>query len=153
MHEPEQIDGIARQACTSCDFVRYDNPTPVVAAIVERGEDVVLVRSIGWPESWHGLVTGFLECDETPEQGVLREVEEELGLPATLVSFVGHYTFSQMNQLIIAYHVTVDAASPITLDTRELEDYKLVPITKLKPWPMGTGAAVKDWLQGLHTHS
>jgi NAD+ diphosphatase len=148
----EQPDGTSRHACTACDFVQYDNPTPVVAAIVERGDEVVLVRNVGWPETWYGLVTGFLERGESPEEGILREVREELGLEATLESFVGLYTFTQMNQLIIAYHVKVADRAPITPDPVEIADYKLVPIHKLKPWPMGTGEAVKAWLATRHTH-
>ena len=145
--EHEQVERIA---CTQCDFIHYDNPTPVIAAIVERGEEVVLVRSIGWPEEWFGLVTGFLERGEHPEQGIVREVAEELGLTpqdVTLGEFVGLFTFERMNQLIIAYHVVIPADHEIVLDTRELEAFKLVPIHKLRPWPFGTGEAVKRWLE------
>jgi hypothetical protein len=53
-----------------------------------------------------------------------------------------------MNQLIIAYHVC--AGGVIHLG-EELRSYKLVPRRALKPWPFGTGLAVRDWLaaQGL----
>ncbi len=49
-----------------------------------------------------------------------------------------------MNQLIIAYEV--NAEGNIELG-EELEEYKLVPVEKLRPWPFGTGLAVKDWLE------
>jgi NADH pyrophosphatase NudC (nudix superfamily) len=78
-----------RLACPACGWILYDNPVPVVAAIVEHEGDVVLVRQRGWPESWWGLVTGFLERGETPEQGVLRELDEELGLAGEVASLVG----------------------------------------------------------------
>src|SRR5262245_5236726 len=97
------IDGCVRLACSSrCGYVFYGNPTPVVAAIVERDGAVVLVRNKGWPESWFGLVTGFLERGETPEQGVLREVKEELGLAGDVGELVGVYAFIERNQIIIA---------------------------------------------------
>ena len=32
----------------------------------------------------------------------------------------------------------------------ELADYKRVPPEKLRPWPMGTGQAVTDWLAARH---
>ena len=141
----EDIEGTTRQRCTAadCEFIHYDNPTPVVAAIVEYGDDVILARNVGWPDDWFGLVTGFLEKGETPEAGLLREIREELEVEADIVEFVGHYPFEKMNQLIIAYHVTIDdepTAGP------ELAAIKRVPIDKLKPWPMGTGHAVRDWL-------
>jgi len=29
---------------------------------------------------------------------------------------------------------------------KELADLKIIPPDRLKPWPFGTGPAVKDWL-------
>ncbi len=135
--------GIARVACPECEFVHYDNPTPVVAAIVQMGNDIILVRNVGWPETWFGLVTGFLEKDETPAEGILREVDEELGLKGEVTRLVGVYPFTQMNQVIIAYHVVAEGTIELG---DELEAFKPVPVDKLKPWPFGTGAAVRDWL-------
>jgi NADH pyrophosphatase NudC (nudix superfamily) len=140
----ETADG-ARLACPDprCGFVFYDNPTPVVAAIVEHEGGVLLVAQHDWPETWFGLVTGFLERGETPEEGVLREVKEELGLRGEVASLVGVYAFQQRNELIVAYHVR--AEGEVTLG-EELRGFKRVPIEKLRPWDFGTGHAVRDWL-------
>ena len=136
-----------RLVCSSekCNYVHWNNPTPVVAAVVEYGEDVVLVQSIGWPPTWFGLVTGFLEAGEMPEEGVRREVEEETGLEVEEVNYIGMYPFYRMNQLLIAYHVK--ASGLVNIDTSELAAYKLVPITKVRPWSAGTGLALRDWLR------
>src|ERR1700742_2265333 len=50
-----------------CGRITYMSPIPVVAAIVERDGEIVLVRSHGWPESWNGLMPGFLDPNEEPE--------------------------------------------------------------------------------------
>ena len=65
-----------RRACPSpdCGYVFWDNPVPVVAGLVERDGLIVLARNHAWPEKMFGLVTGFLEREETPEEGVAREV-------------------------------------------------------------------------------
>ena len=139
---PQTVSGVERQVC-ACGWIHYDNPTPVVAAIVDYHGDVILVRNHGWPETWYGLVTGFLEKNETPEEGVLRELDEELGLTGEVMSLVGLYPFPQRNELIIAYHVRADGE--IRLGD-ELEAYKKIHTEKLKPWPFGTGHAVRDWL-------
>lgn len=136
-------DGAARLVCV-CGFVHWNNPTPVVAAIVERDGCVLLARNKAWPGEFYGLITGFLEANEHPEQGVLREVKEELGLDGEVAGFVGHYTFERMNQIILAYHVRA-AAGEVRLND-ELAAYKAVPIEKLRPWPYATGEAVRDWL-------
>jgi NAD+ diphosphatase len=140
-----ESEGRLRQACTGpdCDYVFYDNPVPVVAALVEHGETVLLVRNKGWPEKWYGLVSGFLEKGESPEEGVLREVKEEVGLRGEIVSLIGAYPFVEMNQVILAYHVR--AHGDIALGD-EIAGVKAVPPDKLRPWPLGTGHAVRDWL-------
>ncbi|MFQ5772363.1 MAG: NUDIX domain-containing protein [bacterium] len=145
-----EIEGKSRPACKSktCDFVFWDNPTPVVAALVERDGAVVLVRNKEWPEKIYGLVTGFLEKGETPDSGILREVKEELGLEGKIVDFIGYYSFYEMNQLILAFHVQVQG--DIVLG-EELVEMKIIPSEKLRPWPFGTGYAVRDWLEKRRT--
>jgi len=141
------VDGEARQVCgASCGFVHYDNPTPVVAAIVQLDDDVVLVRSRAWEAAWFGLVTGFLERDEAPDEAVVREVREELGLEVTAPVWIGNYAFAPMNQVILAYHVV--ARGEVVLGD-ELAAFKRVPIARLRPWAMGTGQAVADWLASV----
>jgi NADH pyrophosphatase NudC (nudix superfamily) len=137
------IDGHSRQKCPDCDFVHWDNPIPVVAAIVEHEGKVILTRNKGWPEKWLGILAGFLDKGETPEDGVLREVKEELGLEGEIVSFVGNYTFELRNQIIFAYHVRVEGE--ITLG-EELESIKALPPEEVRPWDIGTGPALRDWL-------
>lgn len=144
----EMRGGQDRRLCpdAGCGFVFWDNPAPVVAAIVEYGDEVVLVRNVGWPETWYGLVTGFLEAGETCEEAVLREVAEEVGLRARIGSFIGIYPFFRMNQLIMAWHVVAEQ-TPIRIDPVEIADYRRVPITEVQPWDAGTGHALRDWLR------
>ena len=144
--EKKIIDGVERKACPSadCDYVFWDNPTPIVAAIVEMEGAVILVRNQGWPEKWFGLVSGFLEKGETSEQGVVREIKEELDLVADEVTFLGLYPFFERNELILAYHVS---AHGDIVTNEEIAEYRVIPVEKLKPWPFGTGKAVSDWLE------
>ena len=135
--------GAKRLAC-ACGFVHWDNPVPVVAAIVEHERGVILARNKDWPEKMFGLITGFLEKDETPEAAVAREVKEELSLDALSTHFVGLYPFARRNELIIAYHVP--ATGTITLG-EELINYRRIAPEKLRPWDFGTGLALRDWLE------
>ena len=139
------LNSDAKPACTKagCNFVHHDNPVPVVAAILELPEGVVLVRNRGWPEKMFGLPTGFLEAREDPAEAVVREVKEELGLSATVVGLVGAYPFPMQNQVILAWHLRAEGE---VRRGEELEDHRVVPVEKLRPWPFATGLAVEDWL-------
>ena len=86
-----------------------------------------------------------MEAGESPEEGIAREVKEEIGLDCKVGPLLGVYEFIQMNQIIIAYDVFLSQGE-IKLDKEELVDFKLVSSSDPRPWPSGTGQAVKKWL-------
>lgn len=133
-----------RMACPTGHWTHWDNPLPVLAALVEIDGKVLLARNAAWPERRFALVTGFMERDETPEQGIARELKEETALQADSITLIGVYEFMRKNELIIAYHVT--ASGPIEL-SEELAEYRLIAPEKLRPWRAGTGYAVADWMR------
>lgn len=133
-----------RGACPACGWVHWDNPTPVVAALIEYEGRVLLARNAAWPEKMFALVTGFLERDEAPRAAVEREVREETNLETLDARLIGVYEFARMNQVIIAYHVVAGGAIRLG---EELVDYRLIEPAKLRPWPLGTGLAVADWMR------
>jgi len=137
--------GRTRRACPGegCGFVHWGNPLPVVAAVVELPGGVVLARAPGWPEKFFGLITGFLEAGESAEAGCLREVKEELSLDGRVESLLGVYDFALRNELIVAFHVVAQGEVRLS---EELEAFKVVPVEKLRPWPVATGLAVRDFL-------
>ncbi len=140
----------SRWRCTACSFVHWNNPTPVLAAVVEiaDGEDagkVLLARNAAWTGKFYALITGFMEAAESPQEGIAREVKEETNLDASSITMIGAYDFKRMNQVIIAYHVK--ASGEVKLSP-ELVDYRLFEPEDLKCWRAGTGYALADWLTG-----
>lgn len=136
--------GKLRLACPDGHWTHWDNPVPVVAALVEVEGRILLARNVAWPEKTFALITGFMERGETPEQGVARELKEETNLDATAIQLIGVYEFIRKNELIIAYHVK--AAGEIRL-SEELVEYRLIAPEKLRPWRVGTGYAMADWMR------
>jgi NADH pyrophosphatase NudC (nudix superfamily) len=138
----------ARLRCAACGFTHWNNPTPVLAAIVEcadREGRILLARNAAWTGRMFALITGFMEAGETPEAGIAREVREETALEVERTSLVGVWDFQRMNQLIVAYHVV--ARGEIRLSP-ELAEYKLFAPGDIVCWPGGTGLAVAQWLRG-----
>ena len=139
------LAGRDRQVCSAnCGHVEWNNPLPVVAALVEREGMLVLARNHAWAEGVFGLITGFLEAGESPEAAVMREVKEELDLDADAVELIGVYPFERKNEIILAFHV--QARGEISLN-EELAEFRLIAPEKLRPWDFGTGLAVRDWLE------
>ena len=133
-----------RLRCPACGWTHWNNPTPVLAAIVEYRGQVLLARNAAWPGKMFALITGFMEAGESPQEGIAREVKEETNLDVTQVNLVGAYEFLRMNQVIIAYPVV--AHGDVRLSP-ELVDYRLVDLPDLRCWPAGTGYALADWLR------
>lgn len=136
--------GKVRLACPDGHWTHWDNPLPVLAALVEVEGRILLARNAAWPEKMFALITGFMESGETPEQGVARELKEETNLDADEVALIGVYEFIRKNEVIIAYHVK--ASGEIRL-SEELVDYRLIVPEKLRPWQAGTGYAMADWMR------
>ena len=135
-----------RLRCPACAYTHWNNPTPVLAAVIEladRDGQLLLARNAAWPGKFFGLVTGFMEAGETPQEGVAREVAEETSLVVESLSIIGAYDFQRMNQVIIAYHAV--ARGDIVLSP-ELAEYRLFAPEAVRCWRAGTGYALADWL-------
>ena len=136
-----------RLRCPACGWTHWNNPTPVLAAIIEctdQGGQVLLARNAAWSGRMFALITGFMEAGETPEEGIAREVMEETSLQVEKLTLVGVYDFQRMNQVIVVYHAL--AHGEVRLSP-ELAEYKLYPLQDLRCWRAGTGYGLADWLR------
>lgn len=145
-----QIDDVERRVCASsaCGFVYWGNPVPVVAALVQVQDKILLARNVQWPSGQFSFIAGYLEHGETPQQAAVREVKEELGLDGQVSDFIGHFSFFQKNQLILAF--LVSATGTIKLGD-ELAETKLLSREEIKNHAFGdfeiSAALVREWLK------
>jgi ADP-ribose pyrophosphatase YjhB (NUDIX family) len=84
------VEGRDRLICEQCGFIFYQNPVPAVAVILQRDEQVLLVKRKFEPRqgTW-SLPAGFLELGETPEECAIREAKEETNLDVEVGSLYG----------------------------------------------------------------
>ena len=134
----------SRLRCPACGYTHWNNPTPVLAAVIEYQGKILLARNAAWPEKWFALITGFMEAGETPKGGIEREIAEETSLSTSTLKLIGVYDFQRMNQIIIAYHAVCTGEVQLS---SELLDYRLYAPHELKCWPAGTGYALADFLR------
>jgi NAD+ diphosphatase len=143
-----EIDSEQRLVCSndSCGYVFWNNPVPVVAALVELDGTYVIARNRAWPKGIFSVITGYLEQGEIPEDAVVREVSEELGLKGTITRFIGNYIFKEKNQVILCYEV---AASGTIKTNHELAEIKRVSPKELSDYDFRplyiTEKLIRDW--------
>lgn len=148
--EARDIDGLQRRACVSpgCRFVHWDNPVPVVAALVQYQGKIVLARNVQWPDGTFSLITGYLERNEAPETAVVREVKEELGLDSTVTGSIGNYSLNEKNQVILAYSLIASGDLKIG---GEIVEVRHLSREELRRWQFGrltlTAEIVERWLE------
>jgi 8-oxo-dGTP diphosphatase len=106
-------------------------PRVVVEAIcIEAGEVLLVKGSRGLTTGRWSLPGGFLRFGETPEEGVLREVREEVGTDAILLGPAGLQSklgsFSKLHWIMFFYRVALQGAPNPNPD--EISEARFVPI-------------------------
>jgi NAD+ diphosphatase len=79
----EDTGDVQRLRCPACSWTHWNNPTPVLAAIVQYNDQILLARNAAWTGKVFALITGFMEAADTPQGGIAREVKEETNLDCT----------------------------------------------------------------------
>ncbi len=76
--------------CTHCDFVYYFNPSAAVVAIIKNTDGDILVSTRAQEPAMDtlDLPGGFVDCAESSEQSVAREVMEECHLEVQNVKYL-----------------------------------------------------------------
>ncbi|MEK7730116.1 MAG: NUDIX hydrolase [candidate division KSB1 bacterium] len=78
--------------CMKCGFIHFNNPRGCVAAIMQRKNEILLVQRAQEPFKlcWD-FPGGFLEAGESPQEGLRREMREELQIAIEPFALFGVY--------------------------------------------------------------
>jgi 8-oxo-dGTP pyrophosphatase MutT (NUDIX family) len=106
-------------------------------AIIERDGKIFVARGIG--DSVWEFPGGRLNANESPVEGIAREIKEELGLTIfDIKPFRVEPSFhfkSNMPQVFIAYTCSAEDGE-LAIDSSEVEEWKWVTKEELKNLPM-----------------
>lgn len=88
-----EINNIKSKKCKDCGFIYYANPSSAsVALIVNNNDELLVVRRKHEPgKDMLDMPGGFIDMEETGEEGIAREVKEETGLDASEVTYLFSY--------------------------------------------------------------
>lgn len=136
--------------CADCGFVYYFNPSSATVALILNAKNELLVcrRAKEPAKGTLDLPGGFVDMNETGEEGVIREVKEETGLTVKEVS----YLFSLPNIYVYAgfpVH-TLDMFFLCKVDDTghfkamdDVSDSFFVPLSEINPEEFGLGSIKK----------
>jgi NAD+ diphosphatase len=118
-----------------------DHPIPVAGAILDRGDEILLVRDKRLDEFW--LVSGWLEAWESAEDAMIREVREEVGLDISAPKIVGSYSCRPigLNVVFIVYAAQVAKTAQVVIGD-EIAEARWYRKDRLPDWPPDSPAAI-----------
>lgn len=108
-------------------------PIIVTAAILRQGDTVLITRRP--PQSKHGGLWEFpggkLDPNETPQEGLRRELREELGIDSEVgdIFEVVYFRYPQVPVLILAYECRHLAGA---IQNIEVSEHRWVPVADLQ---------------------
>jgi len=116
-------DNRERAVCPACSTIHYENPLNVVGTVPVWEDRVLLCRRNIEPR--HGywtLPAGFMELNETAEQGAIRETIEEAGARIEVQGLFTVLDVVRVGQLHIYYRArlldTEFAPGPETIEAK-----------------------------------
>lgn len=107
--------------CASCEAQHFPRVDPVAIMLVEHEGALLVGRGLGWPDRTYSALAGFIEPGESIEEGVKREVWEEVGVRVRDVSYIASQPWPFPSQLMIGCHSYADSRE-LTIDETEIED-------------------------------
>ena len=138
-------DNLPRAVCEGCGFIQYENPRVIVGCIAEWEDKILLCKRAIEPRlGYWTLPAGFLENNETSQEGALRETLEEANAKATIIDAFSLIDIPHINQIYLLYRAQLANASFST--TFESSEVGLFDETTL-PWDEIAFAAIKKSLE------
>jgi len=100
---PEEDDR-PRLVCDRCGFVDYENPKIVVGSVATWEDKILLCkRAINPRDGYWTLPAGYLELNESPEAGALREAWEEARASLEIDQLLATYAITRISQVQLIY--------------------------------------------------
>jgi len=117
-------DNRERMVCAPCGYIAYENPKVVVGSVVVAGARVLLCRrAIAPRRGFWTLPAGYLELDETLEEGAAREALEEAQADIAIDGILAVFCIARIGQVQVIFRAQFAdpaaqhfAAGPESLD-------------------------------------
>ena len=129
---PEGDDRL-RLVCPDCGYIVYENPKVVVGSVATLDGKILLCkREIGPRRGYWTLPAGFLELDETTQDGAIREALEEASARIEILTLLAVYNIRRISQVQLIYRAKLLA--PDIAPGPESQEVGLFAWDEI-PWP------------------
>ena len=115
-------DSHERAVCDQCGYIAYENPKVIVGSVVVHEGKVMLCRRAIEPRrGFWTLPAGYLELQETVEEGARREALEESGAHIQLDGILAVFSISRIGQVQVIFRARFDGAADVAAGVESLD--------------------------------
>jgi len=121
-------------SCLTCERQYFPRINPCVIVLINQGSKILLARSSRFKTGFYSCLAGFIEVGETPEETVLREVKEEVGIDVENIRYVKSQSWPFPSQLMLGFFADYKSGE-LVLEEEEIEDANWYSYDDLPPVP------------------
>jgi NAD+ diphosphatase len=149
----ENLEGERAKKCPKCGFISYPVLSPAVITAIIKGNKILLAHNSGFKNNMYSLIAGFVEPGETLEEGVKREIMEEVGVQVKNVKYWGSQPWPFPNSLMIGFTAEYESGE-INVDGVEIASAAWFDINNLPKLPTEISIARKiiNWYIENNVH-
>lgn len=133
------------RVCPDCEIPMYPRLAPAMIVAVERGDEILLGRSKGFPAGIYSILAGFVEPGESAEEAVIREVFEETRIVVQNVRYFGSQAWPFPNSLMLGFRAEYESGHVDTSHDLEMQDAKFFHVDEL-PNTFPGNISISQWL-------
>jgi ADP-ribose pyrophosphatase YjhB (NUDIX family) len=136
--------GRERPVCPRCGYIVYRNPVPVGLVGATRDDSLLLVHRRHAPlAGYWAPPAGYIEIDESLEEGAARETKEETGFDVVVDKLLQVYSRANMGVMLIAFAARV-VGGTLTAEQTEVDAVRFFTRAELPRQPAPTGGTPLD---------
>lgn len=155
-----EVNNEKSKKCSDCGFVYYFNPSSATVAFIlnDKYELLVCRRAKDPAKGTLDLPGGFVDLNETGEEGVIREVLEETGLKVKQAVYqftlpnIYVYSGFPVHTLDIFFLCTVENTSHFSA-MDDVADSFFLPFSAIRPEEFGLDSIRRGIISFLDQHS
>ncbi len=142
----EKHENEMAKICPECGFTSYTRISPAIITAIIRDDKILMAKHSYGFKNRYSLIAGFIEAGETLEEGVKREVMEEVGLKVKNIKYFGSQPWPFPHSLMVGFTANYESGE-IKVDGKEIVEAKWCDVEEIAPTPskMSIASELIDW--------
>ncbi len=142
----ETMENEMAKICPECGFISHTRLSPAVITAIIKDDKILMAKHSYGIKNRYGLIAGFIEAGETLEEGVEREIYEEVGLKVKNIKYFGSQSWPFPNSLMIGFTADYESGD-INVDGKEIIEAKwfMAKDVPIIPSKISIASELIDW--------